>query len=823
MLCFNYFQASHMKQQEVSYDGNFTLAVAQAQNIIHEHPHYVPVPEANWRRVLKTILGFSGVWSTCAIAGIVALTSSLPWFQALCLPACLCLLSLSWCPRVQVYIVRSSDGTFQGRWKATCLYTVFKIITLLMGLSIVMVIRMKQHSVMDKNFFFKLWDGLNGCKQHQVLYPLLLHFGSSFFAHVLSYCSSTLCIPLVGMTLPAIFATPISIGLGMFFCSPAFVWLDELMCFGDGAGVWCAFVLAAITWMAPIIIKGKTLNPSSGILLKPFDELFIQPTWNSIFLDQHMFLNYKQDGFSDDSHVTSAEKNQPSRIFICTTMYREADFEMGRLLRSLHKISQSKRLKNVYLETHIFLDNGTKDLHLTDFASQLVSLLESKMEVCATKANALSTPYGVQLNWVLEGGMPFFIHLKDSGKVKSKKRWSQVMYMSYVLNFRVLKDLSRNHVSPEDDRSHYMDDSMCVGYASDREWERNIKTLSQRKGDVSGHQHHVTSSTCCSPSTCFKDKKAAAADESRPESELGDVDDIMRGSGTTKTINSLIESLGADLVQSSDQGIGHSDELSTSSLSLAKEGDTTESSGESRKNSLRNLEGKRSAKDEGWQDYEGDISSCNENSLTSLKAQQITGRAREFLHRDIGNIIYEHSSNSDVHAATRYPTSALPQPPALPPDRPPRPKRAPPHPRDQRHHKHHRPKRELKHSSSRAHLLQSSDSAVDLNQAYTNPAFSGSVPGALNEKDDIFTICRKTIPTCTTPEKRQIPLDDQTYILATDADMEFTDEAVADLLNLCNHDHRLGGACGRTHPIGQRTGPLLWYQQFEYAKGKLFL
>ncbi len=69
--------------------------------------------------------------------------------------------------------------------------------------------------------------------------------------------------------------------------------------------------------------------------------------------------------------------------------------------------------------------------------------------------------------------------------------------------------------------------------------------------------------------------------------------------------------------------------------------------------------------------------------------------------------------------------------------------------------------------------------------------------------------------------KRKLSLDDHTYILATDADMEFTEDSVVDLLNLCNQDRRLGGACGRTHPIGQRTGPLVWYQKFEYAKGNL--
>ncbi|EDO25514.1 predicted protein, partial [Nematostella vectensis] len=48
----------------------------------------------------------------------------------------------------------------------------------------------------------------------------------------------------------------------------------------------------------------------------------------------------------------------------------------------------------------------------------------------------IKTPYGMQFRWRLPGGMPFHIHLKDNLKVKNKKRWSQVMYMSYILDYK---------------------------------------------------------------------------------------------------------------------------------------------------------------------------------------------------------------------------------------------------------------------------------------------------------------------------------------------------------------------------------------------------
>lgn len=46
------------------------------------------------------------------------------------------------------------------------------------------------------------------------------------------------------------------------------------------------------------------------------------------------------------------------------------------------------------------------------------------------------TPYGGQLVWTLPGGTKMYAHLKDKKKIRPKKRWSQVMYMYYLLGHR---------------------------------------------------------------------------------------------------------------------------------------------------------------------------------------------------------------------------------------------------------------------------------------------------------------------------------------------------------------------------------------------------
>ncbi|XP_076851643.1 uncharacterized protein LOC143502807 [Brachyhypopomus gauderio] len=56
-----------------------------------------------------------------------------------------------------------------------------------------------------------------------------------------------------------------------------------------------------------------------------------------------------------------------------------------------------------------------------------------------------------------------------------------------------------------------------------------------------------------------------------------------------------------------------------------------------------------------------------------------------------------------------------------------------------------------------------------------------------------------------------------TYILALDGDTDFQPSAVMLLIDRLNLYPEVGAACGRIHPTG--TGPMVWYQKFEYAVG----
>ncbi|XP_053388026.1 chitin synthase chs-2-like [Mercenaria mercenaria] len=62
--------------------------------------------------------------------------------------------------------------------------------------------------------------------------------------------------------------------------------------------------------------------------------------------------------------------------------------------------------------------------------------------------------------------------------------------------------------------------------------------------------------------------------------------------------------------------------------------------------------------------------------------------------------------------------------------------------------------------------------------------------------------------------------DEDVFILTTDADVKFTPDSIAYLLDLMAHDGKVGAVCASTLPLG--NGPIVWYQAFEYAIGHWF-
>eukprot|EP00731_Ephydatia_muelleri_P036985 Em0369g8a len=158
--------------------------------------------------------------------------------------------------------------------------------------------------------------------------------------------------------------------------------------FGNSAG--------ATLWIGQMMTRGVTVWKKKNLILAKDAAMFLTPRYDGIFLEQYTMLN-----------------------------------------RQLAKHCKEKNNDDCF-ESHIFMDNGVNGTQLTYFALQLLSLFcKEEFEMCPM---VIATPYGAQLKWNVAEVMPIYVHLKDSAKIKKKKRWSQVMYMNYVLNYREKRD-----------------------------------------------------------------------------------------------------------------------------------------------------------------------------------------------------------------------------------------------------------------------------------------------------------------------------------------------------------------------------------------------
>lgn len=93
---------------------------------------------------------------------------------------------------------------------------------------------------------------------------------------------------------------------------------------------------------------------------------------------------------------------------------------------------------DAFIRTH----EKDEDPHVNEYVEMLVATMDEAAtkvhgtEVRVRPPTIYPTPYGGRLVWTLPGKTKMIAHLKDKQKIRAKKRWSQVMYMYYLLGFR---------------------------------------------------------------------------------------------------------------------------------------------------------------------------------------------------------------------------------------------------------------------------------------------------------------------------------------------------------------------------------------------------
>ncbi|KAJ8688321.1 hypothetical protein QAD02_024116 [Eretmocerus hayati] len=232
----------------------------------------------------------------------------------------------------------------------------------------------------------------------------------------------------------------------------------------------------------------------SNECLASTERIFSVSTYDALLLDQSIALakwrkhprdfDYQQlDDLASDEEAqlrmsrrkmalsSTKERDRVTRIYACATMWHESPEEMRDFLNSILRLDRDQCILRVLqkhyhirtpdyyeLEVHIFFDDAFRcargcvssrvcghDENLSqvnDWVLSFVQVVEEAVTTRKLRPQApfkYPAPYGGRLLYLLPEGNRMYVHLKDRNRIRTRKRWSQVMYMYYLLGYRLME------------------------------------------------------------------------------------------------------------------------------------------------------------------------------------------------------------------------------------------------------------------------------------------------------------------------------------------------------------------------------------------------
>ncbi|VDL76598.1 unnamed protein product [Nippostrongylus brasiliensis] len=249
-----------------------------------------------------------------------------------------------------------------------------------------------------------------------------------------------------------------------------------------------------------------------GRKTRPFDDWYICMIWLAVgayrgyHFEPALDIDDEHGDPDDELRVRNDEVDRTLTLYMCATMWHETETEMTQMLRSIVKLDEeharrlaSKKVDQLRfrLEGHIFFDDAWEDRTEcgvtkrvpNDFFRMFFETLSSLTGESVDESGAMmsrilvNTPYGGRLVVKLPAGALLFVHLKDKKLIRHKKRWSQVMYMYYLLGHRIME----SPLSIED-RQQMADNTFILAIDGDSKFEpeavMRLLNLMNSKSDI---------------------------------------------------------------------------------------------------------------------------------------------------------------------------------------------------------------------------------------------------------------------------------------------------------------------------------------------------
>ncbi|XP_036439405.1 chitin synthase chs-2-like [Colossoma macropomum] len=185
-------------------------------------------------------------------------------------------------------------------------------------------------------------------------------------------------------------------------------------------------------------------------------DLFVRSLYEAAFIDQSMLLNTRFEVVHQLRH--NSKEKEKMTIYLCATMWHETYDEMMKMIISMFRLDKFRPKKNqfsdVAFESHIYFDDAFKqkdgERHVNEYAETLAEVIREVYIIFSDEGKGsfrerkplpeqklIQTPYGCRLQYTLPHGNTLIVHFKDKHRIRHKKRWSQIMYLYYLLGWRL--------------------------------------------------------------------------------------------------------------------------------------------------------------------------------------------------------------------------------------------------------------------------------------------------------------------------------------------------------------------------------------------------